>query len=225
MSTPIGNGFLADNRRRAWAFLVGTGTVAMDLALVGSGPTFADSQTRAALALVTLVALLLLVRGDAASLGLTTAPAPGWGFWCRATLWVGLGLGVLLAVLVGIWLMLGKEVPVYALAPSGVGEAFLRMCVLSPVIEEALYRLAFCAGAVAVLGRWGAVVGSGVLFAGLHWLYGNPSPENQVGGFILAWAFVRSGSILVPVGLHALGNGCALVSQVAAWYWLTPPGT
>jgi len=41
-----------------------------------------------------------------------------------------------------------------------------------------------------------------------------------VGGFIPAWAFLKSESIAVPVLLHGLGNLCVLAAQVAAWYWL-----
>ena len=50
--------------------------------------------------------------------------------------------------------------------------------------------------------------------------YGNPSPENLVGGFFLAWAYLKSDSIIVPVVLHGLGNLAALAGQVATWYWL-----
>ena len=47
-----------------------------------------------------------------------------------------------------------------------------------------------------------------------------PGPDNLIAGFFLAWAFLKSGSIIVPLALHALGNLCALVSWVGMWwYW------
>ena len=61
---------------------------------------------------------------------------------------------------------------------------------------------------------------SGTIFAGLHVLYGSPSPENLLGGFILSWAFLKSGTLIVPIALHSLGNLCAFVDQVAYFYYL-----
>ena len=72
----------------------------------------------------------------------------------------------------------------------------------------------------ALLGPWKTSVVSGLAFAYLHVLYGNPSPENVAGGFILAWVYLKSESILLPVLAHSLGNLGALASQVAVWYWL-----
>jgi membrane protease YdiL (CAAX protease family) len=114
-------------------------------------------------------------------------------------------------------------VPLYLTPPDRLAGAALRMCVLTPVVEETLYRVVLGVAVVPALGAWGAVLLSGALFAALHFVYGNPSPENQVGGFLLAWGFLRGGTALLPVGLHAAGNLCALASQLAAWYWLTHP--
>jgi membrane protease YdiL (CAAX protease family) len=94
------------------------------------------------------------------------------------------------------------------------------MCVVAPVLEEVLYRLALCVPLAVWLGPWTAIVVSGLAFAGLHVAAGNPSPENLVGGLFLAWAYLKSESIFVPVLLHSLGNLCALAGQVGTWYWL-----
>jgi membrane protease YdiL (CAAX protease family) len=94
------------------------------------------------------------------------------------------------------------------------------MCVFAPVVEEAIYRLALCVPLAVWLGPWRAIVVSGLAFAGVHLLGGNPSPENLVGGLFLAWAYLKSESIVVPVLLHSLGNLCALAAQVGTWYWL-----
>ena len=46
------------------------------------------------------------------------------------------------------------------------------------------------------------------------------SPENLTGGWFLAWAYLKSGSILMPLLLHSLGNLAVIAGQVAAWYWM-----
>jgi membrane protease YdiL (CAAX protease family) len=92
------------------------------------------------------------------------------------------------------------------------------MCVDYPLFEEVLYRLAVCVPVAAWLGPRVAIAASGFIFAGLHVLYGNPSPDNLLGGFILAWAFLRSGTLVVPIALHSLGNLCAFLCHAAYFY-------
>jgi membrane protease YdiL (CAAX protease family) len=92
------------------------------------------------------------------------------------------------------------------------------MCILAPAVEEGIYRVGLCCGTVGLLRPGGAIAASGLLFGALHVLYGNPGPDNLVAGFFLAWAFLKSGSILVPLALHAAGNLCVLASWIALWY-------
>lgn len=90
----------------------------------------------------------------------------------------------------------------------------------SPTIEETLYRACLCPPLVAFRGPRFSIVASGVIFAGLHFLYGIPSPEYMPGGFILAWAFLKSGIILIPFALHVLGNLSELLFHVAyLWFF------
>ena len=96
---------------------------------------------------------------------------------------------------------------------------FLRSCFGAPVYEELLYRLVFCTAMVALVGRWPAILLSGVVFAFLHVVYGVPSPDNFSAGFVFAWAFFRSGSILVPAVLHSLGNLCVVLFHLAYFWW------
>jgi membrane protease YdiL (CAAX protease family) len=44
------------------------------------------------------------------------------------------------------------------------------------------------------------------VFAWLHQLYGHLSPDNALAGLLLTWAYLRSGSLAVPIAPHALGN-------------------
>jgi membrane protease YdiL (CAAX protease family) len=73
---------------------------------------------------------------------------------------------------------------------------------------------------VQAVGCWKTIAASGVLFGLLHVVYGNPSPENLVGGFFLAWAYLKSESILIPFILHAGGNLIVWLGQIAGWYFL-----
>ena len=96
---------------------------------------------------------------------------------------------------------------------------FVQMCVLSPIFEEATYRFGLCTGLVTVLRPWGTIVVTGMIFGALHILYGNPGPGNLTAAYFLAWAYLKSGTIVVPVVLHSLGNLCALAMHFATWYW------
>lgn len=96
--------------------------------------------------------------------------------------------------------------------------AFYRMCVTAPVYEEAIYRIVLCAPLAAILGCRTTIVVSGVVFGLLHVWYGNPGPDNLVAGFFLGWAYLKSGTIVVPLAWHALGNGVALSAHIVNWY-------
>jgi len=194
--------------------------IAADFALVLWNHSPASTEGRGVLALFALAANLWLVQGDLASLGFRLTPRQGWWSWVRVSSRIGLAVAACFVVGLGAWVLSGHEVPIYVTAPGNIGSAFLHMCVFAPVLEETTYRLAVCVPLAVLLGPWKAIAISGLAFAGLHVAYGNPSPENLVGGFFLAWTYLKSESIAVPVLLHGLGNLCALASQVGAWYWL-----
>jgi membrane protease YdiL (CAAX protease family) len=204
----------------AIASAVGGLVVTADLALVQWSPYQEAIEGRGVLAVVALAAHFRLTDGDLASVGLQLTPSQGWRWWVRASLWIGLAVAACLVGGLGLWELSGRALPIYATPPSNIGRSFLRMCVFAPVLEEVLYRLALCVPLAVWIHPWGAIVVSGLAFALLHVAGGNPSPENLVGGLFLAWAYLKSESIVVPVLLHSLGNLCALAGQVATWYWL-----
>ena len=119
----------------------------------------------------------------------------------------------------GLWVAVGWRLPIVSVALADIGPAFFHMCVFAPLLEEAIYRIALCVP-LASFDAKGAVVASGAVFGLLHVVYGNPSPENVLGGFFLAWAYLRSGSVCLPVLLHAAGNLLALAGRVVVWYYL-----
>src|SRR5262249_44604559 len=185
-------------------------------------------SSRCLFALVSLATLLLLARGDRSILGLNLAPVQGWKYWCRVTLIVGLILGVLVgglsAIAWGVCRLRGEELPVYTMPPDQISDAFVSMCIAAPLWEESIYRVAVCVPAAILLRPAGAIVVSGLLFGLLHLVAGVPGPDNLIAGFFLAWAYLKSGSMAIPIVWHSLGNLFALAIQVGMWYWVARPG-
>jgi len=183
------------------------------------------TPSRALLALTAAVALTELTPVRERTLPSAFAPVPSWSCWVWAAFLLAAALFVVVLVTYLALRLVGIHVPYEATPLDGIPEALHRMCLDAPLVEEVIYRLALVGAVVSLAGPGWAIVTSGVLFAQLHWVYGNPSPENQVGGFILAWMYLRSGTLAVPVLFHAGGNLGALALQVLAYYVLRPsPG-
>jgi membrane protease YdiL (CAAX protease family) len=91
----------------------------------------------------------------------------------------------------------------------------------APIQEELLYRLVLCTPLLIVLGNGWTVFISGAIFAALHFVYGNPDPANFVAGYILAWLFIKSGSIIVPILWHIILNSIGGFFLIGNWYILT----
>jgi len=184
--------------------------------------TFGIDWNQAAVALMGLLAILFLSDGETAGLGFRTAPVPSWRFWCRLALGLGAGVGLIVAIGCGAVLGARGTIAIPRIAPEDLMQRFLLMCLYAPVVEELVYRSLLTHAVHPTVGDRGTIVVSGLVFAAIHVAYGNVSPENQVGGFVLAWAYLRSGTLLVPIALHAAGNAVAFLSQVASWYLLPP---
>lgn len=217
MQSPIGKRLKTPSRLAA-STIAASAIVMTDIVLVWRGDQ-SYSGPRGVLPLVTLAALLLLSGGDLASVGLALRPIQGYRYWMKATLAIGAVVGAIVMAAASVFVGLGLEIPILGVPLALVPSFFVRMCVVAPLVEEATYRLALCTAACVVLTPRGAIVVSGTSFAALHVLYGNPGPDNLVAGFFLAWAYLKSGTILLPLALHALGNLCALAAWVGLWYW------
>jgi membrane protease YdiL (CAAX protease family) len=142
----------------ALACAVGTLVVTADLVLVWLGRYPEVIQLRGVLAVVALAALLRLTDGDLTSVGLHMAPSQGWRWWVRVSLGIGFAVAVCIVVGLGLWVLAGQALPIYTTPPSDIGRSFLLMCVVAPVLEEALYRLALCVPLAAWLGPWKTIV-------------------------------------------------------------------
>ncbi|HXK18571.1 MAG TPA: CPBP family intramembrane glutamic endopeptidase [Polyangiaceae bacterium] len=182
-----------------------------------SGSRAHDFLTRAILGLAAAGALLLLARGDWQSLGVLWRPTRGWRYWgIVSVIAAGAILAFSLVVLIfvprlwDITVERGSE-----LWQSDFLDALIFSCVKSPAVEELLYRAVLCASLVQAIGRIPTVVVSGLSFAALHFIYGNPGPDNAVAGFLLAWAYLVSDSFAIPLLMHAGGNLLVLLLQLA----------
>ena len=167
-----------------------------------------------------VLAVIYLVSGrKAVSLGLTLKPVRGYSYWVRAALAIGLGVAAFATISSILLGLVGVRLPPIAVPPGLLWQMFVTTCLLTPVIEEVAYRLILCNAAEGILGTWGTIALSGVAFAALHVFSANIGPDNLIAGLVLAWAFLRSRSIVIPIAMHALGNLAVLLWQLGTWYW------
>jgi membrane protease YdiL (CAAX protease family) len=130
--------------------------------------------------------------------------------------------GSVVAAYVYYKLRTDEGINLYTVDPATFWPTFVHMCVVYPLLEELTFRAALCTPLAAVAGPWPAVLFSGATFAAVHFLYGNPGIDNFIAGYFLAWAYLKSGSILVPILFHALGNFVILLGMMVAWDVTTP---
>jgi len=217
MQSAIGQ-ILSDRpRQKSLAVTVGLVTILLDFAIVRF---HFDSMNRGALAILAMALLVGLTDGDRISLGLSLTPRQGWSPWIRTSAVLSVAVAMCMVIGIGALHLAGRQVPLYTTAPDRFLERLLDMCFVYPVLEETIYRAVVCVPLVPVIGCWRTIIFCGILFGALHVAYGNPGPENLVGGFFLAWAYVKSDTILIPILLHAGGNLVVLLLQIAGWYLL-----
>src|SRR5262245_22070452 len=209
--TPIGAGLARGVPVRIAALAVGIIVVALDLRRWDGSTGL--GLARLLVPLAGLAVLALLAKEPAATLGLRLRPTPSLRWWAVTTailLVVSVAIGTL--YFLTLWAT-GTTITVALHAHSwdDVPAAALRICARYPLVEELVYRGVLVPALVPTVGRWGAVLGSGLAFAFLHHLYGNAGPDNQLAGFVLAWAMLRSGCLWVPFALHAGANALVLV--------------
>jgi len=218
MNTTIGQALRGARARLAVVTVTGAAVLALDLVF---SRTYYIGRVRLILAAVALLVYAPMVGWDRASLGWTLVPRQGWLYWAKVAFVLG-GIVVAFAALVfGGAMVLGIELQVGRLFshPSQVGRWLVRACLIAPILEEAMYRLVLCVPASALTRPWVAIFASGAAFGGVHFIYGNPAPDNFIAGFLLGWAYLKSDCLLVPVVLHALGNLCVGLMYVGICYW------
>jgi len=202
----VGSAFRRSVLTASLAGAVATLVVGCDLALVAL-----DERTdlrRAILCAAAIGVLCGLAKWDWPSLGLGLRVQPSLRYWLKAAAVIGVFVALFcVAVFAAVWVLCPELLDWRPwAAPSDFWRWTPHACLITPLLEETIYRFALCSVGAALLGRWPTVVLSGLVFAGLHVLYGNPSPENLIAGLFLGWAYLRSENLLVPIALHSLGN-------------------
>lgn len=205
-------------RHPAWpCAAVGVLAVAADLTLVCLGRG-TDSNLRLGVAGLAIGLLYALSRGDRRRVGFVLRPNPSFTFWLRVCVLAAIALAVLAAVVLWIAKSIDAFHSVPKLSPAEFSSRLVWAVGWTPWFEEGIYRVALCSGLrLAGLGAMPVITISGLTFGGLHIAYGNAAPDNLLAGFLLAWAYLRSGTAWVPIALHALGNAIILASHRAAW--------
>jgi len=161
-----------------------------------------------------------LARWDRGSLGLRLSPVQGYKYWLKAALILGSIVGGFVVMVWAAAFLFRFSLPDCRLFGSS-REYFPWLwgaLVVAPLSEEAIYRFTVCTPAVAAIGKAGTIVLGGCLFSLLHFIYGNPYPDNFIAGFVLTWAYLHSGTVLIPIMLHALGNLAVFIFHVGILY-------
>jgi membrane protease YdiL (CAAX protease family) len=218
METPIA-AKLCEARTRSWlAFVTATSVLIGDFAVSWWTPGY--QWYRFVLAGVGAIVLFWLCRWDPRALGLVLRPVQGYRYWAKAGLAIGgLVFGFSIFVFAGAQVV-GYPIPLPALLPKKAVSFAFFACVQIPLVEEVLYRLVLCIPLVALVGPRSTIIAGGIVFAALHFVYGNPGPDNFIAGFFLCWAYIKSGSLIVPMLFHCVGNSFVVVLQLTNWYWM-----
>jgi membrane protease YdiL (CAAX protease family) len=189
-------------------------------------PGFWESQARLAIFLVPVVGLCLVNPSWRYVLGLTLADPLRT---CRWTL--GVCAGCVAAVLLtagGIELAFWLEdrAPPYRQfdvlgfdQPDQLFPLLWHMGVMCPLFEELGYRALPVPALERLGGRRVAMIGSGLIWAVLHWHYGRPlvlAPFYFVTSALTTWVFLRTRSLIPTIAVHAVFNA----SLVLVWYWV-----
>ena len=107
--------------------------------------------------------------------------------------------------LVGLFRKLSRENDLEA-----IGKAFLATVILAPACEEFLFRGYFYGVGKRYLGGLGSALAVSLLFAAFH-LNLAALPGLFVLALCLTAAYERTGSLFVPIGMHAIYNCTSLV--------------
>lgn len=99
---------------------------------------------------------------------------------------------------------------------SGIRAAvyFVYMAVIPAVSEELLFRKLIC-GELYGYGTGVSIISSGILFGLMHANAGQLLYAT-LSGMILAWLYIKSGSVIYPIILHFINNAVSALSVIIA---------
>lgn len=157
----------------------------------------------------------------------TGAPSPfGWVRW-RRSLRHGLKVAALSIAVVLAWIAAavvmarvgGFDIdiePQNIRSPDGLWYWLWIGVVIAPLVEEWIYRGLIQSRLREVLGSRSAIFVGGLLFWVYHWVprgHGT-APHHLLAGWLFAWSWQRTGSLVAPTLLHALANLCVGLADV-----------
>lgn len=182
----------------------------------------AYASSAATLVLLAVVSLGLSRVGGVAGLGFVVLPPAAFLAWT-----LGLVVAGLLVTLAFRWISmalgLGEDPILRALIPETPGErrAFVGLSVAAGFGEEMAYRGYVLALLLPLLGAWGAVAVSSLVFGVLHAYQGVLGMvRTAVIGTLMAAGFLASGSLWPPVAAHVVFD--ILAGVFLAGYLMVP---
>jgi membrane protease YdiL (CAAX protease family) len=203
----IGRAFRDNRKNGAIALAIALTLVAAQFqnAVFAHPWAYLQGGTHLIVALAAIIVMWRLAGRDFDTLGLRMRAEPSWRFWVVATVLIGIVVGLVAA---GYVLATGRYEHLSFAAPDSKTwlDELPNACIYAPVFEELVFRVALCSALVAWVGRWPTVIASGAIFSLLHIAYGVGGPDNFIAGYFMAWAYLRSGSVAVPMAMHASGN-------------------
>ena len=132
-------------------------------------------------------------------------PIQAFGYWVKVAFVL---LALALVYTVGIAFAVKYKGHQTAVLDVALWQDLAYGVVLSPLIEELIYRQNLCVPFEKKVGRLPLILLSGCHFTALHAIYGNLAYTNGLAGFFLAWCFLKSRSIWVAIAFHGLINLC-----------------
>ena len=203
---------------RLWiCALAGVAVVALDLYLCGQRQS-GNYLVRLAPAAFALLVFGAACRWDVDTLGLRLRPVQGYAYWIKASPWMAAAMGLITVIALTTWWPRDWDVKDFYEPPEITPTGFFRFFAIAPLVEEPVYRIALCVPLARLLSPWPTIALSGAVFAHLHFVYGNPHPVNFFAGYLLAWSYLHSGSILVPITMHGFGNLLGYSVQMTEWW-------
>jgi len=187
----------------------GANAEAAAVALEASGAFLASATIFGVLVQLPLVWLFCALRMGWPTRRYLALKSVGWRVWAT---WLGIALLSVVAI-DGSSHLLGREIVpdfVRSVFSSADNVLFLwiALVVAAPVGEEVLFRGFLFEGLRrSRIGTWGAIVVTSVAWAGLHLQYGLYEIV-AIGllGIVLGLARWKTGSLYVPIGMHAFVN-------------------
>lgn len=155
------------------------------------------------------------------------APSPfGWVRW-RRSLRHGLQVAAVSIAVVFAWIATvvviarfgGLDLdlePQNIRSPDGLWYWLWIGVVIAPLVEEWIYRGLIQSRLREVLGPRSAIFVCGLLFWVYHWVPRGhvTAPHHLLAGWLFAWSWQRTGSLVAPTLLHALANFCVGLADV-----------